>query len=80
MFTLISWLVYGVVVGGISRAIYRGDTPPGWVPTIAIGVAGSVLGGFLHSLISGGQTNSAGIVFGVLGGVVACFFYSKTNA
>ena len=77
MFTLLSWLVYGVIVGGIARAIYRGETPPGWIPTIATGVAGSVFGGMIHSMISGGRQDSAGIVFGVIGGVLACFLYSK---
>ena len=77
MFSLISWLIYGVIVGGIARAIYKGDTPPGWIPTIATGVAGSVFGGMIHSMISGGRNDSAGIVFGVIGGVLACFLYSK---
>lgn len=77
MFSLISWLIYGVIVGGIARAIYKGDTPPGWIPTIATGVAGSVFGGMIHSMISGGRQDSAGIVFGVIGGILACFLYSK---
>ena len=77
MFSLISWLIYGVIVGGIARAIYKGDTPPGWIPTIATGVAGSVFGGMIHSMISGGREDSAGIVFGVIGGILACFLYSK---
>lgn len=77
MFSILSWLVYGAVVGGISRAIYRGQTPPGWVPTIATGVAGSVLGGMIHSVVSGGREDSAGIVYGVVGGILACLLYSK---
>jgi len=77
MFSILSWLIYGVIVGGISRAIYKGDTPPGWIPTIATGVAGSVFGGMIHSMISGGREDSAGIVFGVIGGILACFLYSK---
>ena len=77
MFSILSWLIYGVIVGGIARAIYKGDTPPGWIPTIATGVAGSVFGGMIHSMISGGRNDSAGIVFGVIGGILACFLYSK---
>jgi uncharacterized membrane protein YeaQ/YmgE (transglycosylase-associated protein family) len=77
MFTILSWLVYGAIVGGIARAIYKGETPPGWIPTIATGVAGSVFGGFIHSMLSGGRSDSAGIVFGVVGGVLACFLYTQ---
>lgn len=77
MFSILSWLIYGVIVGGISRAIYKGETPPGWIPTIATGVAGSVFGGMIHSLITQGRDSSSGIVFGVAGGVLACYLYSK---
>jgi uncharacterized membrane protein YeaQ/YmgE (transglycosylase-associated protein family) len=77
VFLILSWLVYGVIVGGIARMIYKGDTPIGWVPTIATGVAGSVVGGLIHSALSGGRSESAGIVFGVIGGVVATFAYTK---
>ena len=77
MFLILSWLVYGVIVGGIARMIYKGDTPIGWVPTIATGVAGSVVGGLIHSALDGGRSQSAGIVFGVIGGVVATFAYTK---
>lgn len=77
MFTILSWLAYGAIVGGISRAIYKGETPPGWIPTIATGVAGSIFGGFIHSMLSGGRNDSAGIVFGVVGGVLACFLYTQ---
>jgi len=77
VFTIISWLVYGVIVGGIARAIYQGNTPPGWAPTIATGVAGSIFGGFIQSLLSGGKNDSAGIVFGVVGGVLACWLYTQ---
>ena len=80
MFLILSWLVYGVIVGGIARMIYRGDTPIGWVPTIATGVAGSVVGGLIHSALDGGRSQSAGIVFGVLGGVAATFAYTKWKA
>jgi uncharacterized membrane protein YeaQ/YmgE (transglycosylase-associated protein family) len=77
VFSILSWLVYGVIVGGIARMIYRGDTPLGWVPTIATGVAGSVVGGLIHSALDGGRSHSAGIVFGVIGGVIATFAYTR---
>jgi uncharacterized membrane protein YeaQ/YmgE (transglycosylase-associated protein family) len=80
VFLILSWLVYGAIVGGIARFIYRGDTPIGWVPTIATGVAGSVVGGLIHSALSGGRGESAGIFFGVIGGVVASYAYTQWKA
>lgn len=79
MINLLVWLVYGVVVGLISKAIYRyQDSPTGLASTLAIGVCGSFVGGFINYLLSqGGPMRPAGIVMGVLGGVITSFLYRK---
>ena len=42
MINLLIWVVYGLVVGIISKAIYRyKDSPKGFVSTLAIGEEGS---------------------------------------
>lgn len=74
---IISWLIYGVVVGSLARWIYRGNSESGWIPTIATGVAGSVVGGLIHSVLTQGRENSAGIIFGVAGGVLACWIRDR---
>ena len=40
MFWLFGMLIYGLVIGLISKAIHPGDDPVGCLPTIGIGVAG----------------------------------------
>lgn len=79
MINLIIWFVYGVVVGVISKAIYRyEDSPTGLLSTLAIGVCGSFVGGFISYLAgSGGPLQPSGIALGVLGGVITSFLYRK---
>jgi len=79
MINLLVWLVYGLVVGMISKAIYRyKDSPSGLLSTLVLGVVGSFVGGFVSYLLgSGGPFQPSGVVLGVLGGVIASFLYRK---
>jgi len=77
MFNLMIWVCYGLVVGLISKAIYR-DAPTGWVSTLAIGVVGSFVGGFINFLLGGTSAiEPAGIIMGIVGGIITCFLYRK---
>ena len=82
MIKLLVWVVYGLVVGLISKAIYRyKDSPTGMVSTMGIGICGSFVGGFINHLMgSGDPLQPSGIAMGVLGGVVTCFAYRKLVA
>jgi uncharacterized membrane protein YeaQ/YmgE (transglycosylase-associated protein family) len=48
---IIAFLVLGLLAGAIAKAILPGDDPGGILVTMAIGVVGAMLGGFLASLI-----------------------------
>lgn len=52
---LISLAALGLVVGALGRLALPGPDPMGIGQTILIGLAGSFIGGFLTSLISGRQ-------------------------
>lgn len=45
--SIIAWIVFGLVVGFIARALYPGKQHIGVANTIALGVAGSVIGGLI---------------------------------
>lgn len=80
MISLIIWVFYGLLVGLLSKAIYRyKDSPTGFASTLAIGVCGSFVGGFINHIMgsSGGPLQPSGILMGVLGGVITCFAYRK---
>jgi uncharacterized membrane protein YeaQ/YmgE (transglycosylase-associated protein family) len=82
MINLVVWVVYGLLVGLISKAIYRyKDSPKGFASTLAIGVCGSFVGGFINYVAGyGDPLQASGIVLGVLGGVVTCFLYRKLTS
>jgi uncharacterized membrane protein YeaQ/YmgE (transglycosylase-associated protein family) len=50
---LISLALLGLVVGALGRLALPGPDPMGIGMTIAIGLAGSFIGGFLTSLVAG---------------------------
>jgi uncharacterized membrane protein YeaQ/YmgE (transglycosylase-associated protein family) len=68
--SLILLMAFGAIAGGIAKAIMPGKCPSGWLPTIALGVVGSFVGG----LPFGGQL--AGVVGSVVGACVVLYAYS----
>ena len=67
---MVTWLIFGAVAGGIAKYLYPGKCPQGWLPTIALGIVGSLAGG----LPFGNQP--AGLIGSVIGAVVVMFIYS----
>ena len=53
MINLIGWIVFGAVVGGLARLLMPGRDPLGCIGTILLGIGGSLVGGFLASLLWG---------------------------
>ena len=68
--SLVTWLVFGAIAGGIAKWVMPGKCPAGWLPTIALGIAGSLAGG----LPFGDQP--AGLIGSVIGACVVMFIYS----
>jgi uncharacterized membrane protein YeaQ/YmgE (transglycosylase-associated protein family) len=78
MFSLIGWIIFGAVVGVIARFLMPGRDPMGWIMTIVLGIAGSVLGGLLMGLIIGGRTTApAGWIGSVIGAVLLLWLYRR---
>ncbi len=44
---IISWIIFGLIAGILSKWIMPGDDPGGFIVTIIIGIAGAVVGGLL---------------------------------
>jgi uncharacterized membrane protein YeaQ/YmgE (transglycosylase-associated protein family) len=52
---VIWFILFGLVVGLIARAIMPGRQPMGFILTALLGMAGSFIGGYLGSLFQGDQ-------------------------
>ncbi len=48
---IIMLLIVGLIVGAVARLLMPGRDPIGLLGTIALGVAGSFVGGFLQNLV-----------------------------
>lgn len=80
MFNILVWCVYGLFVGSIAKSIVPGEEKFSFFQTIALGVAGSYMGGaMLYLLGSYEAVSPAGIVMGVAGGVLSLVLYNKLN-
>ena len=69
---IIMLLVVGLIVGAIARLLMPGRDPIGLLGTIALGVAGSFVGGFLQNLVefhslSVHSFHTVGIIGSVIG-------------
>lgn len=70
---ILLFIVFGLIVGVLARAILPGDQKMGLLMTAILGVAGSFIGGFLASLISDqrvGDLNTAGLIGSVIGAIL----------
>ena len=50
---ILAFLVLGLLAGAIAKALLPGDDPGGIIMTMAIGVVGALLGGFLAGVLFG---------------------------
>ena len=84
MLSLLWLLLIGLVAGLLARAIVPGKDSMGWLATMAIGVTGSVVGGLLLGLLTGGLRDRgfgpAGLIGSVLGAVVVLVLYNRLTA
>jgi uncharacterized membrane protein YeaQ/YmgE (transglycosylase-associated protein family) len=44
---ILSWLVFGLIAGAIAKFLMPGKAPGGIILTIALGIVGAVVGGFI---------------------------------
>jgi uncharacterized membrane protein YeaQ/YmgE (transglycosylase-associated protein family) len=73
---IISWIIIGLIAGALAKLIMPGDDPGGIIITIVIGMVGSVLGGFLASLVGlGGGGLIWTIIVAVIGAIILLAIY-----
>jgi uncharacterized membrane protein YeaQ/YmgE (transglycosylase-associated protein family) len=77
MLFILGWIIYGLFVGLIAKALHPGEDPIGFLPTVGIGVVGSYIGGFINWLLGAGSGPfcASGILMGIVGGVLFCWLY-----
>lgn len=54
----ISWILIGLIMGAIARAVLPGRTDGGWVTSLIIGVVGALLGGWIAQALFNVESNT----------------------
>lgn len=70
---IIGFLVFGLVVGAIARLIKPGKQSLSIVATLLLGVVGSLIGGFIASLLGTGdyfELNILGAIIAIIAAVL----------
>ena len=73
---LLVWALFGLVVGALAKLLMPGNDPGGVIVTMAIGIVGSLVGGFIGrvlGLYAPGQ--AGGFVMSIIGAMVLLFLY-----
>jgi uncharacterized membrane protein YeaQ/YmgE (transglycosylase-associated protein family) len=72
--TIISWAVFGLVIGLIARMLYPGRQPLGFIATMILGIVGSLLGGFISYAFGfrpeEGAFRGAGWIMSIIGALI----------
>jgi uncharacterized membrane protein YeaQ/YmgE (transglycosylase-associated protein family) len=76
---IIGWIIVGLIAGAIARWLMPGPDPMGWLGTIVLGIVGSLVGGTLLNLVSGGglELGAAGILGSILGALIALYVWRR---
>ncbi|HEY6556171.1 MAG TPA: GlsB/YeaQ/YmgE family stress response membrane protein [Polyangiaceae bacterium] len=70
---IVMFIVFGLVVGLLARALMPGRQSLGLGMTTLLGIAGSFIGGFIGALLTDsrvGDFNTAGIIGSIIGAMV----------
>ena len=73
---ILSWILFGLVVGVIAKLLMPGRDPGGFIVTILLGVAGALVGGFVGRAMGFyGENQGAGWIMSILGAIVLLALY-----
>jgi uncharacterized membrane protein YeaQ/YmgE (transglycosylase-associated protein family) len=75
--SILVWILFGLVVGIVAKLLTPGRDPAGFVVTVLLGIAGSLLGGFLGRVIGLYPTyeSTGGFFMSILGAVILLAIY-----
>lgn len=75
----IGWIILGLIVGVIVKAIMPGRVGGGWVTSLILGVVGAIVGGWIGSaLFNDGNMeffNIGSWILAIVGGLVVAGIY-----
>ncbi|QUJ66574.1 GlsB/YeaQ/YmgE family stress response membrane protein [Photobacterium sp. GJ3] len=77
---IFSWIILGLIAGALAKWLMPGKDGGGWIITMALGVVGAFVGGWVGSLIGLGPVtgvNIGSIITATLGAFIVLLVYNK---
>ena len=76
MFGVIGWIIFGLIVGAIAKFVMPGRDPGGIIVTMALGIAGALIGGWVGRAAGWyGPNDGAGFLMSLLGAILLLVIY-----
>ena len=75
---ILTWIILGLIAGGLAKFIMPGKDPGGCLVTMIIGIVGALIGGFIGSTLLGRSVEGFDLVsllLAVLGSVILLALY-----
>jgi uncharacterized membrane protein YeaQ/YmgE (transglycosylase-associated protein family) len=77
---LVGFILLGLLAGVIAKMLMPGTISSGWVPTLILGVVGSIVGGFLGRVLGLGDVtgfNVPSLTLAVGGACLVIYLYPR---
>ena len=76
MIAILSWIVFGLIVGALAKLVMPGNDPGGIIVTILLGIAGALVGGLIGRAMGFyGTDQTAGYLMSIVGAIVLLALY-----
>jgi uncharacterized membrane protein YeaQ/YmgE (transglycosylase-associated protein family) len=73
---IIIWIIFGLIVGVVAKFVMPGRDPGGFIMTVALGIVGALLGGWLGRALGFYRAGEpTGFIMAVVGAVIVLFVY-----
>ncbi len=73
------WIILGLIVGAIVKAIMPGRVNGGWITSLVLGVVGAIVGGWIGALLFNSGSlkfwNLGSWILAIVGGLVVAGVY-----
>lgn len=75
---ILSWIIFGLIAGGIAKFLMPGKDPGGCFLTIILGIVGAAVGGWIGTMLGFGsvqQFDMRSLGVAILGSLVILLIY-----
>ncbi|WP_305463409.1 GlsB/YeaQ/YmgE family stress response membrane protein [Photobacterium leiognathi] len=77
---IFSWIILGLIAGALAKFLMPGKDGGGWIVTMALGIGGAFVGGYVGKFIGLGHAtgvNIGSIIAKTLGAFIILFIYNR---